>query len=90
MALKFYSGVTKGLKLKVKMFRRLVPTIIEVTGKKLVGWGASLHPPPPPPILNRINTQWINFRKMPYSLKQVQKNMSNKTRKGQTKRQMSN
>ena len=76
MALKFYSGVTKGLKLKVKMFRRLVPTIIEVTGKKLVGWGAY--------------AQWINFRKMPYSLKQMQKNMSNKTRKGQTKRQMSN
>ena len=87
MALKFYSDVTKGLKLKVKMFRRLVPTIIEVTGKKLVGWGASLHPPP---ILNRVNTQWINFRKMPYSLKQMQKNMSNKTRKGQTKMQMSN
>ena len=87
MALKFYSDVTKGLKLKVKMFRRLVPTIIEVTGKKLVGWGASLHPPS---ILNRVNTQWINFRKMPYSLKQMQKNMSNKTRKGQTKRQMSN
>ena len=88
MALKFYSDVTKGLKLKVKMFRRLVPTIIEVTGKKRVGGGAYLHPPPP--ILNRVNTQWINFRKMPYSLKQMQKNMSNKTRKGQTKRQMSN
>ena len=89
MALKFYSDVTKGLKLKVKMFRRLVPTIIEVTGKKLVGWGASLGGGAPPP-LNRVNTQWINFRKMPYSLKQMQKNLSNKTRKGQTKRQMSN
>ena len=38
MALKFYTSVTKGLKLrKVRNFGRLTPTFAEVTGKKLVG-----------------------------------------------------
>ena len=36
-ALKFYTSVTKGLKLKVRKFLALVPTIVEVTGEKLVG-----------------------------------------------------
>ena len=47
MALKFYATVAKGLNLKVRKFWRLIPTFIEVTGKKLVvrwwGVGAFLH-----------------------------------------------
>ena len=35
--LKFYTNVAKGLKLKVKKFRRLIPTFVEVAGEKLVG-----------------------------------------------------
>ena len=34
---KFYTSVTKGLKLKVRMFCGLILTFIEVTGEKLVG-----------------------------------------------------
>ena len=34
--LKFYTNVAKGLKLKVKKFLGLIPTLIEVKGKKLV------------------------------------------------------
>ena len=37
MALKFYTSVTKGLKLKVRKFWGLVPKFVEVTGEKLVG-----------------------------------------------------
>ena len=37
MALKFYTGVAKGLKLKGSKFQRLIPTFVEVTGEKLVG-----------------------------------------------------
>ena len=33
----FYSNVTKGLKLKVSKFCRLIPTFVEVTRKKLAG-----------------------------------------------------
>ena len=40
MALKFYTSVAKGLKLKVRMFFMFV----EVTGEKLVG-GGSFWPP---------------------------------------------
>ena len=36
MNLKFYTSVANGLKLKVRMFWGLVPTLVEVTGKKLV------------------------------------------------------
>ena len=35
--LKFYTSVIKGLKLKVGRFLGLIPTFVEVTGKKLVG-----------------------------------------------------
>ena len=38
MALKFYTSVAKGLKLKVRKFWWLIPTFVEVTGEKLVGW----------------------------------------------------
>ena len=43
IALKFYTSVAKGLKLKVRKFWGLIPTIVEVTGEKLVG---SLFGPP--------------------------------------------
>ena len=36
MALKFYTSVAKGLKLKAKKFYGLAPTLVEVTGEKLV------------------------------------------------------
>ena len=48
MALKFYTSMTKGLKLKVRKFEGLIPTFEDVTGKK-TGRGAYLPPHPPPP-----------------------------------------
>ena len=36
MALKFYTSVEKGLKLKLKIFSGLATTFVKVTGKKLV------------------------------------------------------
>ena len=50
MALKFYNGVAKGFKLKVRKFYRLIPTFVEVTGEKQVGSLFSL-------ILNRIKVE---------------------------------
>ena len=47
--LKLYTSVAKGLKLKVRKFGSLIPTFVEVTGKK-TGRGTFL-----PPILNRVN-----------------------------------
>ena len=45
MGLKFYTSVTKGLKLKVRKFLELILTFIEVTGENLVGLGLdSFHP----------------------------------------------
>ena len=41
--LKFYTSLSKGLKLKVRKFLGLINTFVEVTGEKL-----------PPPILNRV------------------------------------
>ena len=65
MALKFYTSVAKGLKLKIRKLWELIPTFVEVTGKKLEGvgvgggggfynlqgkkWGGGPSPPPPPP-----------------------------------------
>ena len=50
MALKFYASVAKGLKLKVRKFCGKIRTLVEVTGKKLVGGGPfCLLPPPPHP-----------------------------------------
>ena len=37
MDLKFYTSVEKGLKVKVKKFRGLTLTFVEVAGGKLVG-----------------------------------------------------
>ena len=50
MALKFYNGVAKGFKLKVRKFYRLIPTFVEVTGENLVGSIFSL-------ILNRVKVE---------------------------------
>ena len=44
MALKFYTSLAKGLKLKVRKFCGKITTFLEVTVKKLVG-GAFLVPP---------------------------------------------
>ena len=44
MALKFYTSVTKGLKLKVRKFWGVTPMFVEVTGEKLVGVGLLSHP----------------------------------------------
>ena len=52
MAFKFYPGVAKGLKLKVRQFwglRGLIPTFAEVTGELLVGQVFL-----PPSVLNRV------------------------------------
>ena len=51
---KFYTSVGKGLKLKVRKFWRLIPTVVEVTGEKLVGGLFA-----PLPILNRVKTGCI-------------------------------
>ena len=37
MALKFYTSVAKGLKVKVRKFLGLIPTFVEVTEEKLNG-----------------------------------------------------
>ena len=37
MALKFYTGIAKELKLKFSLFWGLIPTFVEVKGEKLVG-----------------------------------------------------
>ena len=50
--LKFYTNVTKGFKLKVRIFWGLILMFVEVTGEKLVVGGRAFLPPP---ILNRVN-----------------------------------
>ena len=47
MVLKYCTSVAKRLKLKVRKFWGLIPTLVEVTREKLVGGGVS-------PILNRV------------------------------------
>ena len=49
--LKFYTSLSKGLKLKVRKFWGLILTFVEVTGEKLVGVGVVFLPP----ILIRVN-----------------------------------
>ena len=46
--LKVYTSVVKGLKLKVRKFWGLIPTLAEVTGEKLLEGGALCAPLPPP------------------------------------------
>ena len=49
---KFYTSLSKGLKLKVRNFGGLIPMFVEVTGEKLVG--VAFLPPPPPPSRIRL------------------------------------
>ena len=49
MALEFYTSIANRLKLKVRMFLRLILMFLEVTEEKLV----DEEIPPPPLILNR-------------------------------------
>ena len=44
MNLTFYIGVAKELKIKFRMFWRLIPMFAEVTGEKLVGDGCNYFP----------------------------------------------
>ena len=52
LVLKFYTSVAKVLKIKVRKFCGLIPTFVEVTGKKLVRDTFLL---PPSPILHKVN-----------------------------------
>ena len=52
MALKFYTSVVNGLKLKIRKLG-LTLTFVEVTGEKLVWVGPLLFPPPQ--ISNRLD-----------------------------------
>ena len=52
--LKFYTSEAKGLKLKVRKFWGLIPSSVEVTGKKLVE-STFFAPPPSPP------SSWIGL-----------------------------
>ena len=55
MDLKFYTSVSKGLKLKVRKFSRLIFMLVEVTGEKLVGEErGGFFAPLSPSILNRL------------------------------------
>ena len=53
MALKLYTRVAKGLKLKVRKFGKLNPTFVKVIWEKLVGGHPWLLP-----ILNRVKQIW--------------------------------
>ena len=44
IAVRLYTSVAKMLKLKVRKFSELIPTFVEVTGEKLVGWGFFPYP----------------------------------------------
>ena len=44
--LKVYTSVVKGLKLKVRKFWGLIPTLAEVTGEKLLEVGGLFGSPP--------------------------------------------
>ena len=61
--LKFYTSLSKGLKLKVRKFLGLIPTFVEVKGEKLVGGGGGgLFGPP---ILKRVKHLSQYFKKFP-------------------------
>ena len=54
MDLKFYTSVVEGLKVKSRKFLGLIPTFVEVTGKKLAGLGGLFAPPLHPENRNLI------------------------------------
>ena len=63
--LKFYTSLSKGLKLKVRKSWGLIPTFVELTGEKLVGGAFWQSPPPPTP------PSWIGLRpfwKIPFTM----------------------
>ena len=47
MALKLYTSMAKGLKLKVRKFWELIATFVQITGEKLLG---RLFAPNPQPL----------------------------------------
>ena len=53
--LKFYTCLSKGLKVKVRKFWSLIATFVEVTGEKLVGVGGIFTPPPP------LSWVWLKY-----------------------------
>ena len=53
--LRFYTGLAKGLKLKVRKILGLIRTFVEVIEKK-TGRDSAFLPPPPPSILNRVKS----------------------------------
>ena len=56
IASKFYTSLTKGLKLKVREFWGLIPTFVEVTREGLVGQvGFLLHGPTPAPLHTHVS-----------------------------------
>ena len=57
MTFKFYISVANELRLKVKHFGGLIPTVIEVTGEKLVGGFFA------PSILNRVKSIRLHILK---------------------------
>ena len=61
MTLKFYTSVAKGLKLKVRKSRGLIPVFVEVTGEKLVGRGEgdTYCPSPSIIVLKNKNYKYI-------------------------------
>ena len=60
--LEFYIILSKGIRLKVRKFWRLIPTFLEVTGEKLVGGGGGGGAFCLPPILNRVK-QLFSYQK---------------------------
>ena len=52
MAVKFSASVTKGLKLKVRIFWWLIPTFVEISRENLVGKGGGGFLAPQ--IMNRV------------------------------------
>ena len=55
---KFYTSLSKGLKLKFRKFWRLISSFIDVTGEKLIGGGWLFWPL----ILNRVKVYILIFR----------------------------
>ena len=80
MALKFYTSVTKRLKLKVRKFLGLIPTFVKVSGEKLVKGAFCL---PHPPILNRVNTA---FRELQITASKLFTYFNNNLMKGKPKK----
>ena len=78
--MKFYTSVAKGLKLKVRKFWEIIPTFVEVTGKKLEGGLFA-----PSPVLNRVKIQTkIKFKVVLKGSKTIKTMIGCKNRRGLT------